>query len=216
MTIGSEGFVLNPATSNNPISGNPIPPLMGRASDLVVSELRGKYGTMAMNRSLFTFNVMAIAIPVITSGVVSLFSLWNPPSSGVLAEMVDTEIGQTVVATIVDAIGWYMSSGNLALAGTFSTKAVANTNYFSARTGDTPNGQIVPYLAYTHSGTPVRVDIIGSFGAVTDIAMTVPMKVYDGRLWVPPGSVISVCASTTVTTAVGLNLSARWAEWPFV
>lgn len=216
MTIGSEGFVLNPVTSNVPISGTPIPPAMGRQSERLASQARGKYGTAALNKGVYTFNVTAQTIPVIASGLVSVFSLWNPPSSGILAEMVDTELGQVLAATVVDTVGWYFSSGNLALAGTFTTKAVALTTYFSGRVGDTPNGLVVPYTAYTHSGTPVRADIIGAFGATTDVSGILPAKVYDGRLWIPPGTVMSVAMTTAAGTASGLDVSARWIEWPFV
>ena len=216
MTIGSEGFVLNPVTANNPISSNPLPPSLGRQGEELISELHGKYGTAAMNKALFNFNVTAVAIPVVSSAVASVFTLWNPPSSGVLAEMVDTELGQVLATTVVNAIGWYFTSGSGALAGTFSTKAAANTNYFSARTGDVPNGNVIPYTAYTNSGIPVRVDIIGSFGAVTDAGMPLPAKIYDGRLWVPPGVAMSVLASTAITFTAGLDVSCRWIEWPFV
>ena len=216
MTIGSEGQVTNPVTANNPISSNPVVPLLGRQGELVVSEVRGKYGTASMNKGLFKFNVTAVTIQVVSANVASVASLWNPPSSGVLAEMVETTIGQVLVNTVVDAVGWYFSAGSQALAGTFTTKSVALTNHFSARIGDTPNGNCIPYTAYTHSGTPVRCDIIGSFGATTDIGLTLPTKIYDGRLWVPPGTVISVAMSTTISTAAGLDISARWIEWPFV
>ena len=216
MTIGSEGMVFNPATSNNPISANPLPPLMGRQGEYVVSGLRGKYGTMAMNKSLFNFNVTAVTVPAVAITMISVFSLWNPPSSGVLAEMVDTEVGQVLATTVADTVAWCFSSGSAALAGTFTTRGVANTNYFSARAGDFPNGQAIPYSAYTHSGTPVIVDMVGSFGGITDPGLALPTKVYDGRFWVPPGTVISACMSTAAGTGSGLDLSCRWVEWPFI
>lgn len=216
MTIGSEGTVVNPVTANVPISANPLPPIMGRQADRIKSSLRGKYGTAALNKGLYSFNVTAQTIPVVASGLVSVFSLWNPPSSGVLAEMVGTDIGQVLVTTVVDAVGWYFSSGNLALAGTFTTKAVALTTYFSGRVGDTPNGNVIPYTAYTHSGTPVRCDIIGSFGGVSDINFSLPSKVYDGKLWIPPGTVMSVAMTTAAGTASGLDVAASWIEWPFI
>lgn len=216
MTIGSEGIVTNPCIANNPVSSNFLVPTLGRQGDQLKSDLHGKFGTAAMNKSLFNFNVTAVTIPVIASGLVSVFTLYNPLSSGTLAEMVDTELGQVLATTVVDAVGWYASNPTLSSAGTFTTKAVALTNYFAARVMDTPNGQVVPYSAYTHSGTPVRVDIIGSFGATTDAGLALPAKVYDGRLWLPPGIAMSVAMTTAAGTSSGLDLSCRWMEWPFV
>lgn len=216
MTIGSEGQVQNPVQTNNPISTNPIPPTMGRDGSYLVAESGGKFGTAGINKGSFWFNSTALTIPVIASALVSVFSLWNPPSSGVLAEMIDTELGQVLATTVVDTVGWYFSSGSQALAGTFTTKAVANTDYGSARVGDNPTNNALPYKAYTHSGTPVRCDIIGSFGAVTDNpGISHSEKIYDGRLFVPPGTVISAAMSTAAGTTSGLDLSCRWIERPF-
>ena len=216
MAIGSEGLVQPLAQTNNPVSSNPVPPSLGRQGELWCAEIRGKYATAAINRGLFKFNVTAVTVPVVASGLVSVFSLWNPPSSGVIAELVETTVGQVLATTVVDVCAWYASFGNLALAGTFTTKSVALTNHFSARIGDSPNPNITPYTAYTHSGTPVRVDIIGSFGATTDAGLSLPSKQHDGKLLVPPGTVVSVAMSTAAGTSSGLDLQCDWMEWPFI
>lgn len=214
------GIVLNPVTSNNPISATPLSPTLGRQGELLIAGLHGKYGTAAINKALFNFNVTAQTVPLVSSGQTSVFSVWNPPSSSTLAEMVDTEIGQVLATTVVNTIGWYVSTGSAALAGTFTTKGVpfgaSSPNYFSARAGDIPNGQMIPYTSYTHSGIPARIDIIGAFGATSDAGMTLPNKVYDGRLWLTPGNIISAMVSTQTFTSAGLDVSCRWTEWPFV
>jgi hypothetical protein len=214
MTIGSEGNVYNPYTTGVPDSTQ-TPPNLGRQGEALNSDVHGKFATAGNRKALFSFNVTAVTIPVVASGLVSVASLWNPPSSGVMVELVDTELGQVLATTVVDTVGWYMSTGNLALAGTFTTRGVGNTNYFSGRVGDFPAGQAIPYSAYTHSGTPVRVDIIGAFGAVTDASMTLTEKFYDGRLLVPPGSVISVAMSTAAGFTSGLDVGFRWMEYVF-
>lgn len=216
MTVGSEGQVINPQQANLPVGGGPnVPPTQGRQGEYLTSEWRGKFGVAAQNKGAFWFNVTAVTIPAIASNLVSVFSLWNPPASGVLAELIDAEIGQVLATTVVDAVGWYFSSGSQALAGTFTTKAVANTGYGSARVGDTPANQAIPYTAYTHSGTPVRCDIICSFGATSDAVVFGQNKIYDGKMLVPPGTVISAAMSTAASTTSGLDLSCRWMEIPF-
>lgn len=214
MTIGSEGNVYNPATTKLTDSLQ-VPPVLGVQGESLNSDLHGKHFVTAYRKNLFSFNVTAVTIPVIANNLVSVFSLWNPPSSGVVAELVDTEIGQVLATTVVDTVAWYFSNGSKALAGTFTTPSVANTNHFSARVGEVPNNNVIPYTAYTHSGTPVRADMITMFGAVTDASMSAPSKFYDGRVLIPPGTVISVAMSTAAGTTSGLDISCRWAEWLF-
>ncbi len=214
MTIGSEGNVYSPAGTSLPDSSQ-VPPNLGRQGEALNSDIHGKHYTATSRKTMFSFNVTAVTVPVIASGLVSVFTLWNPPSSGIMGELVDTELGQVLATTVVDTVGWYASFTNLALAGTFTTKATPLTNYFSGRLGDTPAGGIIPYTAYTHSGTPVRVDIIGAFGAVTDASMTLTEKFYDGRVLIPPGTAMSIAMSTAAGFTAGLDLGCRWTEWQF-
>ncbi len=211
MTVGSEGQVVNPGQMNLPIGAGPIvPPTQGRQGELFCAEIHGKYWAAVLNRITFNFNVTAVTIPTAAnlSAVHGVYSLWNPQSSGVMMEIVDTVIGQTAATTVVDAIGWYADWGASALAGTFTTATTA----LSCRIGDNPTAQVVPYTNYKHNAA-TRVDIIGSYGAVTDVSGGIPIKNYDGRMLVPPGTVISVGATTGAETTQ--DISTTWIEWPF-
>ena len=188
--------------------------LGGKQGDLIASELHGKFYTTAYRGNLYWANVTGVTIPLKAAALVSVFTLYNPPNSGVVAEIVDTEIGQVLATTVVDAVGWYFSTALLTALGTFTTPGVAGTNFGSCRLGDTPANKVQFFSAYTHSGTPVRADIIGTFGAVTDPVAVVMSKVYDGRLILPPGIAMSVAMSTAAGTASGLDIGARWAEYP--
>lgn len=203
----------SPVAASNADGSYPVA-LAGKQGELIASELHGKFYTTAYRGNLYWANRTAVTIPQIASAVVSVFTLYNPPGSGVVAEIVDTEIGQVLATTVVDAVGWYFSTAALTALGTFTTPGVAGTNYGSARLGDAPGNKVQFFSAYTHSGTPVRADIIGSFGAVTNANSTLPAKVYDGRLILPPGIAMSVCMSTAAGTTSGLDVSARWAEFP--
>ncbi len=210
--INLVGNVANPATTSQPDAATPLLS-SGRQSELLVSGLHGKYYIAAYRRTCFRFNVTAVTLPKVASGLVSVFSLWNPPSSGYVAELISTDMVGISGTFVVDAIGWYFSASNLALAGTFTTPSVALTNHFSARIGDTPANNIIPYTAYTHSGTPARVDIAGGYGAATNTTGWNVHKEYDGRVIVPPGTVISLATSTTAWTGSGADLEAVWSEW---
>lgn len=200
---------INPGTTDQPF-------IQGRQGEQLVSEIKGKWATQNLNRVLFSALVTAVTVPVVASGLVSVFTLWNPPNSGVIGEIVEASIGQVLATTVVDTIGWYASPANLTALGTFTTKGTPLTNIFSGRVMDTPQNGIQFYSAFTHSGTPVRVDIIGSFGAVTDApGIAHSEKIYDGRLLLPPGIAMSIAMSTAAGTASGLDLQAVWVEHPF-
>src|SRR5438270_7545683 len=142
MAIGSEGLVTNVASVAYPDGFNQ-PPTQGKQGDLAVALGHGDNFTSAYRKNVFAFNRTAVTLPVVASGLVSVFSLWNPVNSGVLGELIDTEVGTVLATTVVDVVGWYASAGAAALAGTFTTKAVAfggtSPTYFSARLGEIPN-----------------------------------------------------------------------------
>lgn len=182
----------------------------GRHGQLAVAGIHGDYFEANLNNKLFTFNVTAVTIPVVASGLVSVFSLYNPPGSGVAAEIVRTTVGQVLPTTVVDAIGWYSSSAALTALGTFTTIGQAR----GAQMQSPASNAVKPYSAYTHSGTPIREDIIGSFGATTDAGLALPDKQYNGALILPAGIAASVAMSTAAGTTSGLDVQATWAEWP--
>jgi hypothetical protein len=128
----------------------------------------------------------------------------------VLAEIVDTSVMQWMAATVVDTVGWYFSSAVLTSKATFTTAGTVN----SGRIGSNAPNQVQMWSAFTHSGTPVLIDFIGNFGAATNPTAGGIQKFYDGRLILPPGIAMSVAMTTTAGTTTGLNLEARWTEWP--
>jgi hypothetical protein len=207
--INLVGNVADP-TQTQQADGNTPPLSSGRQGEQLASEVHGKFYTANYRKKLFGFNVTAVTVPVVTSGLVSVFTLYNPPSSNVNAEIVDTEIGQVLATTVVDTIGWYYSTALLTSKGTFSTAGTA----FSGIVGGGQAANVIPYSGYTHSGTPVLIDQIAVFGAVTDAGVWQISKFYDGRLILPPGIAMSVAMSTAAGTISGLNIAARWIEWP--
>jgi hypothetical protein len=208
-TIDLTGQVRNPATA---LVGTGTTQSLSLDSHgaLLTSDAHGRWFAANYRGKVFSANVTAVTIPVVASGLVSVFTLYNPPSSGVIGEIISTEIGQVLATTVVDAVGWYFSTAALTALGTFTTLGTPQ----SGRVGDSTANAIKFYSAYTHSGTPVRIDIIGSFGATTDAGLALPQKVYNGRLLLPPGIAMSVAMSTAAGTASGLDVGAGWAEWP--
>ncbi len=210
------GVVSNPVAAKLGDGVQQANNLYGVQGEQLKADLHGKWWNAAVRKSVFTFNVTAKTVPVIAATLVSVFTLYNPPGSGVNAEIIRTDVGTVVVPTVVNTLGWYFSTPTLTAAGTFSTAATALTNYFSARIGDTPAGNVVPYTAYTHSGTPVRCDIVCTFPAITAPGLWQPFKSHEGTFILPPGIAMSLAMSTAADTASALDLGVTWAEWPFI
>ncbi len=177
---------------------------------LGVASIHGDYFEANYRGKVFTANVTAVTVPAITSGVVSVFTLYNPPGSNVIGEIINTQIGQVLATTVVDTIAWYSSPPAATAAGTFTTLGTAR----SSRVQDPTTNAIKFYSAYTHSGTPSREEIVGAFGATTDVNAALPTVQHNGRLLLPPGIAMSLCMSTAAGTTSGLDLQTVWAEWP--
>lgn len=177
---------------------------------LGMAAVHGDYFEATFRGKVFTANVTAVQIQVVASAMVSVFTLYNPPGSNVVGEILRTTIGQVLVTTVVNAIGWYSSTSSATALGTFTTLA-------SARSGlvQSPASNAIQfYSAYTHSGTPTREDIIGSFGGITDPGLALPDKRYNGQLLLPPGIAMSIGSTTATSFTSGLDIQATWAEWP--
>lgn len=202
----NQGLVAAPGSVA--VGSNPTQ-LFGKQADALGSELHGKYYTAAYNGRLFTASAAAVTIPVIAASLVSVFTLWNPPGSGINMEIAEASVSPVAATTVVDAVGWYYSTAAQSAAGTFTTAGTVQ----SALVGG-PVGQGKFFSAYTHNGTPVLVDVIGDFGAVTEAGSSGPTKLYDGKLILPPGIAMSIAMSTGAGFTAGLTAFASWAEWP--
>ena len=186
---------------------------MARGGELYACQIHGKYYTAAYYGRLYSFNLTAIAITVIAGSLASKFAIYNPPNSTANAELVDFDLGMDAAATIVDTIGLYWQSPTLASLATLTTIGVFGTNWFAGNLGSAP-GQVTPYSILAHSGTPVRVAILSTFGAITAGNANPIHLDFDGKIILPPGHLISVATSTAISTAVGLDIGMRWLEAP--
>ncbi len=209
--INLTGNVVNPYTTNQPDNSyNPL--AQGRNSELLVSEVHGKYFNAAARGALYSFNVTAVTIPVVASGLVSVCSLYNPVGSGRLLELVDLDIGLVLATTVVDTYGLYVSTAVLTAKGTFTTAGTPQAGLLNSNL----RGVGVPYSAFTHSGTPTRWMIIGTMGAVTTTSNQLMHYNFDGKAVITPGSVVSVASATAASNASGSDINITWVETPIV
>ncbi len=209
VTASVKGIVRNPTAATVSVGTESQLPLTAHGA-MQTSDIHGKWFEANYRGKLFTANVTAQTVPVIASGLVSVFTLYNPAGSGIIAEIISTGISQVVAATVVDSVGWYSSTAAATAAGTFTTLGVPRSGQVQGANANS----VRFYSAYTHSLTPTREDIICDVGASTNTTTAVIEKIYDGRLLLPAGIAMSVAMSTTAGSTSGLDIQATWAEWP--
>ena len=206
---------LNPYAVSLPPGSATTNKSIGRGGEAFATEIHGKYYTATYYGRTYSFNRSAVTVPVIAATLVSVFSVYNPPTSSVNAELVDFDAGVVLVTLVVNTIGLYWSTPTLAALGTLTTIAVFSginsATWFPGFLGGSA-GQVTPYTAYTHSGTPVRIGILGQYGAVTSLNDTPMHYDFDGKIVLPPGHVVSVAMSTAAGDTAGTDLGIRWIE----
>lgn len=189
---------------------NPAEQVMRTADDGSTVVVQ-RYQELALRGKVFTGTVAAVTLPVNAATLASKMGLYNPPGSNVFLELIDVEIHAVVAATVVNAVGLYYSTGSNATGATFTTAGVIENGRLGE--GVAPNGRF--YSAVTHVGTPLLVDIIGGWGAVTDGGATFLRKEINGRILVPPSTLLAVAMTTAAGTASGVTASIRWSEIPY-
>lgn len=209
--LNSVGLVADQTAMSNADATATVLLSGSRQAEQCVGDLHGKHYHANYRGKMFGASVVASTMPVIANNLVSVFSLINPPSSGVNMEMVETTVSQNLAAVFVDVVGWYYSPVTKLFGGTFTTPGTPQ----SENVASSPPNKGLFYSAYTHSGTPTLVDVVGSFGATSNVSALTVNKFYDGRLLLAPGNVMSLALSTTSTgTFLAMNMWATWTEWP--
>lgn len=190
--------------------GTEVAAKFGRGGDLIMSQQFGQFSDRNSRGQVGFASVAAVTLPAIASGLVSLFTLYNPISSGIYMELIDADFSTVVATTVVDAVALYSSTPVLTAAGTFTTKGSPRSGIL--QNGFAGVGQF--YSAYTHSGTPVLECLLGGWGAVTDGALNTVHYDFKGKVLIPPGVAASFAMTTAAATASGITAGCSWVERP--
>ena len=194
------------AVTQQPAFGVPVP--CGPSGEILGSDLHGRYYNANYRNHLFMATATAIAIPVVASGVASLFHLNNPAGSGKNLIILRAAVGTVVATTVVDIAGIYYLVNP-----TEGTPTVGTIRSGILGTGAPSVATF--YTAATHtSQTPILAANIGGYGAVTDGGANFFWRDFDGSLIVPPGVGIDILMSTAAGTASGDACELTWMEAP--
>ncbi len=209
--MADTGLPINPFTTSSPDSTNANVAL-GRGTEVLTAEIHGKYFSAAARGSLFSFNQTAVKIPLQTSTMTSLCSLYNPIGSNKLLELVFFDMGIVLPITVVDTTGLYIASPVLTAKGTFTTAGTAQPGLLNS--GFVGVG--VPYTSYTHNGAVTRWMSLAMFGAVNTATNQMAHYQFDGRAIIPPGSIVSVANATAASSSTDRDIDVSWLETTIV
>ena len=175
----------------------------------ITESLSGEFAERNYRGNVFSFGVSAVTVPVNANNLVSVCGIYNPPGSGVILEMIDTDVSLALATTVVQTFVIVSSTAAASALATFTTAGTA----LSRRLQDSTNSDARVYTAVTHSGTPTVSAHIGGYGATTSPGMQMYRK-WNGTLMIPPGILASVATLTAASTASGINIHFSWAEVP--
>ncbi len=176
--------------------------------NFLAENLSGRWAERTYRGNVHMFSVAAVTIPVNASTLVSVYGIYNPPGSGKVLEILDTDIVNVLATTVVTGFGWYSSTVSASALATFTTAGTARNR----RMQDPSSTVARVYTAVTHSGTPNLEALIGGTGAATTTANQSMYRDFNGKLFIPQGVLASIAATTAAGTSSGNTITACWAD----
>jgi hypothetical protein len=190
---------------------------LGRQSEQLVSELHGKYYTQTYRGRLFHGQIASAAIPVTSATALTGATLWNKAGNTKNAVLVrialgwvgTTEAPGNIQLAFAGSAGSTVATGALFTA--YANAAPANgllgttsNNSASFGTSATLTAAMTNFLTLGLSHlTTTGTATFGSFTAIYDV---------DGMIIVPPGTAITLVASTATASTYTQTLT--WYEAP--
>ena len=215
-----QGVVFDPSSAAT-ADGATATANFGRANDLIVSELHGKYFQQCYRGNLFYSSTAStgVVLPISTT-LTPTYSLWNPSGSGKLLVPVVCYLGWTSTTAALGEIVW--------MATTNAGSGISSTAPFVAfGTGTPVNGNLgsgkSSQMRVANGGTTTLVAASTfyrstgwSITATTAATATGPgwtwRDDFDGSSVVPPGNAIHIMATTAI--AIAATITTIWEEIP--
>jgi hypothetical protein len=203
----------------------------GRLSDLIVSELNGRFYEQVFRGRTFSIGSTLTALSAntitLTATTTPILGVWNPPTSPVNLVILQAAVG-FVLNTLTTPVApgplvWASSIGNGAIStglAPFNRKTLASAGSqakafagATALTGLTNNLVIFEPGDFPQPSGQTAGTITASTTSSQFAAGFNGVQNFDGSLFVPPGGVLALLNTTSTTTysATGRLL---WAELP--
>lgn len=201
--------------------GTTITANAGRANDLLVSELHGKYFQQAYRGNVFYASTATggVVIPI-ASTLTPTYSIWNPAGSGKLLVPIVTLIGWTATTAALGSFLWTATTNaGSSISSTAPFVAFGTGTPLNANLGSGKVSQMK--LASGGTTTLVAAAIVYRETGLSITATTAATAAAPGWQWrdewdgagiVPPGNAIHLMATTAIAVTVQITLA--YAEVP--
>jgi len=217
----AQGVVFDPSNAAS-TDGSTVTFNSGRANEMLMAELHGKYYTQNYRGNVFigSTTTTGVVIPIATTKT-PVYTIWNPAGSGKNIVPIVSLFSWNATTSVLGAVIWTATTGagstiaTTAPIVTFtSPQAPVNANLGSGKTS---------VAKFGNDSTTISITAAASFYRNTGITATASTAGaiisawswrddWDGTAIIPPGNAIHLMGSTAV--ALTLVVSTIWVETP--
>ena len=191
----------------------------GKAGDMIVSNLHGKYYEAASRGQVFCASTLAagIVVPFIAATVASKFTLVNPAASGVNVELIDISVQRVPGTSLITGLGMAFQGPLASTGGYPGTLTVSTGSHGCTLVGSGTVPPCVHYSAATHTNVAIAnltpVIWFMNTAATTIIREGPSMFSFDGKFVMPPDTACCLVNSITGTQSAAA-VSLTYAAFP--
>jgi len=203
------------------------PARQGKSGELIIQQLHGRYYEQVMRGNVYSIGCVPTALAAATIALTAsgqpIVGLWNPPASGINAVILQAMLVDFINNVTSVALGgfvWASSLGNNAMTAglaPFNRKTLANVGSqckaFSLSTASLLTGlTTTPVVVFEPAEFNTASGLLTTtVAAATPTPSVSGVQNFDGSLIVPPGGVLGLFNTISVTTH---TVSARlmWEE----
>lgn len=219
MPILSAGRVLDPSYAGSS-DGSNVPFSAGRANEMLVSELHGKYFQQCYRGNVYYASTATSGhvVPISSTTASPIYTLWNPASSGKLLVPIVTLIGWTATTAALGSFVWMATTnagdhiGTAHPIVTFTGTVPLNANLGSGKRSQMRFGVTVDLIAATTFYRSTGCSITPTTAATSVAPGWMWRDEWDGAGIVPPGCAIHLMGTTAI--AVTAQITTAYAEVP--
>ncbi len=210
----AQGVVFDPSAGAS-ADGATVQANFGRANDLIVSELHGKYFQECYRGNVYYASTATAGVVIpIASTLTPTYSIWNPAGSGKLLVPIATLIGWVATTAALGSFCWTATTNagsgisSTAPFVAFGTGTAVNANFGSSkasvmRTGTGGTTTLVAAATfYRHLGLSITATT-----AATSVAPGWQWRDdWDGTGIIQPGNAIHLMGTTAIAVTAAVTL----------
>jgi hypothetical protein len=210
-----QGIVNPPGNTSAQDQTQPIA-LMGKAAELIVAELHGKYYTQAYRNNLYNgTTAIGGVVSAVATTTSQTFGIWNPAGNTKNAVLASLDIGLVSGTITIGAfcLSNSLNAGSALATGGISVFTSANPQGGNIGVSGGNSVRFTPSAATTLAG--VFMMTLGLSFNTTETTLNYAISFhydFDGKVIVPPNSAVWVAVNTTVSATSDISLF--WEEVP--